>query len=188
MIPAFVLAGGDSMRFGENKALYTLKGKPMIEHLLNLLIPLSSETFIISKEEEGFTGLGVPVLRDDLNQQTPLAGILRGLKELDSWGLFLACDLPYMEAEVLIKLLNSLNNNPEKEEISAVVASVHENILQPIVACYHISGISSLTAAIEKNYSMKRWLSESKIKVVNFENRKPFKNINEKSDLESPER
>lgn len=188
MIPAFVLAGGDSRRFGENKALYTFKGKPMIKHVLGLLNPLSSETFIISKEEEGFTGFGVPVLRDELKQQTPLAGILRGLKELDSWGLFLACDLPFMEAEIITELLDSVESEMEKDGTIAVVASVRENILQPMVACYHKSGISSLTAAIEMNYSMKEWLSESKIKVVNFENRKPFKNINKKSDFESPER
>ena len=187
MIPAFILAGGDSRRFGENKALYPFKGKPMIEHVLDLLIPLSSETFIISKEEDGFTDFGVPVLRDDLKRQTPLAGILRGLEELDSWGLFLACDLPSMETEIITELLDSIESEMEKDETIAVVASIHENILQPMVACYHISGITSLTAAIEENYSMKRWLSESKIKIVNFENKKPFKNINEKSDLESPE-
>ena len=186
MIPAFILAGGDSRRFGENKALYSFEGKPLIKHVLDLLIPLSSETFIISKDENGFAGFGVPVLRDDLKQQTPLAGILRGLKELDSWGLFLACDLLFMETGVINKLLDQLNDNPEKEGFSAIVASISGNILQPMVACYHSSGISSLNAAIEKNYSMKKWLGKSKIKIVNFENRKPFKNINEKSDLESP--
>ena len=184
MIPAFILAGGDSRRFGENKALYPFKGRPMIERSINLISPLSSETFIISKEEDGFTDFGVPVLRDDLNRQTPLAGILRGLRELDSWGLFLACDLPFMEAGVLKNLIDSINDDPEKEGISSVVASIDDNNLQPMVACYHKSGISSLTVAIEKNYSMKKWLSESKIKIVNFENRKPFRNINEKSDLE----
>lgn len=184
MIPAFILAGGDSRRFGENKALYPLKGISMIAYSINLVTSIIPETYIISKVEDGLTGFGVPVLKDDLAQQTPLAGILRGLKELKSWGLFLACDLPYMEAGVITELLESIDTEME-EGIIAVVASIHENILQPMVACYHKSGISSLNIAIDKNYSMKKWLSENKIKVVNFENAEPFKNINKKSDIET---
>ena len=156
----------------------------MIEYSIKLVNSIIPETYIISKVEDGLTGFGVPVLKDDLAQQTPLAGVLRGLEELKSWGLFLACDLPYMEAKVITELLESIDTEMEEEGIIAVVASIHDNILQPMVACYHKSAISSLNRAIDKNYSMKRWLSESKIKIVNFENAKPFRNINEKSDLE----
>jgi len=60
----------------------------MIEHSIKLVNSIIPETYIISKVEDGLTGFGVPVLKDDLAQQTPLAGVLRGLEEMKSWGLF----------------------------------------------------------------------------------------------------
>lgn len=182
-IPGYILAGGDSNRFGEDKALFEYEGIPLIRRMLNLLSPLVSSTKIITKSGREFDDLGVKVLNDNLEVQTPLAGILRGLEESDGWGLFLACDLPNMNSAVISGLLNAINDSYEKEGIVAIVAATADDELQPLVACYHRSGIGSIENSIEKNQSMKKWLSDSKIKIVTFEEEEPFININRKEDL-----
>ena len=179
----YILAGGDSKRFGEDKALFEYEGMSMIKRTLNLLSPLVFSTKIVTKSGREFKDFGVEILNDNLDVQTPLAGVLRGLEDSEGWGLFLACDLPNMNSNVISRLLNSVNDSYEKEGITAIIASSADEELQPLVACYHKSGIASIKNSIEKNQSMKRWLSDSKIKMVTFEDEEPFININRKEDL-----
>ena len=182
-ISGYILAGGDSKRFGEDKAFFEYEGMSLIKRMLNLLSPLVYSTKIVTKSGRGFKDLGVKILNDNLDVQTPLAGILRGLEDTDGWGMFLACDLPNMNSDIILRLLNSVNDSFEKEGIKAIVATSADEELQPLVACYHKSGIASIKVSIEKNQSMKRWLSDSNIKIVTFEEEEPFININRKEDL-----
>ena len=181
-IPAYILAGGDSVRFGENKALYIYQGMPLIKHLINTVEPLVSSLKIISKSKNDFSDLNIPVLEDSHDTQTPLAGILRGLEDADGWGLFLACDLPFLSGDIIKSLLDTIDNIPG-EDISAIVASSPPGELQPMVACYHTSGIPALKVSIKNNSSVKGWLQASKIRTVSFDDEKPFRNINRKSEL-----
>ena len=182
-IPAYILAGGDSKRFGENKALFEFEGMSLIERMLKLIRPLVSSVNIVTKNEMDYQNLDVNILVDDHKLQTPLAGILRGLEDTDDWGLFLACDLPNMNSDIISRLLNSLNDSYEKEGIKAIVAVTSDSELQPLVACYHKSGIVPLKVSMKKNLSMKKWLSQLNIKRLNFEEEEPFLNINRKEDL-----
>lgn len=182
-IPGYILAGGDSKRFGEDKAFYEYEGMTLIKRMLNLLSPLVSSTKIITKGGREYDDLGVNVLNDNLQVQTPLAGILRGLEESDGWGLFLACDLPNMNSGIISSLLNAVKDRYEKEGIVAIVATSADGELQPLVACYHKSGMASIKNSIQNNQSMKKWLSDLKIKKVSFEEEGPFININRKEDL-----
>ena len=182
-ISGYILAGGNSKRFGENKALFEFEGISLIERMLNLLSPLVSSIKIVAKNGNEFNGLGVKILNDDLDVQTPLAGILRGLEDTDGWGLFLACDLPNMKSDIISRLLSAIKDSYEKEGIDAVVAVSADEELQPLVACYHKSGMASIKKSIAENQSMKRWLSGLKIKIVTFEEEEPFININRKEDL-----
>lgn len=182
-IPAYILAGGNSNRFGENKALFEFEGMSLIGRMLELIKPVVSSVNIVAKNDREYQNLDANILVDNLEQQTPLAGILRGLEDTDGWGMFLACDLPNMNSDIILRLLNSVNDSLEQEGIKAIVAASADNELQPLVACYHKSGIASIKNSIEKNQSMKRWLSDSKIKIVTFEEEDPFININSKEDL-----
>ncbi len=182
-IPAYILAGGDSIRFGENKALYIYKGMPLIKHLIDTLEPMVSSLNIISKSKNDFSDLNIPVLEDSLATQTPLAGILRGLEDADGWGLFLACDLPFLNTDIIKSLLDTIDDTSE-DDILAIVATSPRGVLQPMVACYHSSGIPTLKLSIENNNSVKGWLEVSDIKTISFDDEKPFRNVNRKSELE----
>ena len=182
-IPAYILAGGNSNRFGENKALFEFEGMSLIERLLKLIRRLVPSVNIVTKNDKDYHNLDVNILVDKHERQTPLAGILRGLEDADGWGLFLACDLPNMNSDVISRLLNIVNDSYEKEGINAIVAASAGKEIQPLVACYHSSGIVSLEKSIKHNRSMKRWLKDLTVKIVNFEEEGPFININRKENL-----
>ncbi|WP_455283609.1 molybdenum cofactor guanylyltransferase, partial [[Eubacterium] cellulosolvens] len=49
---AIILVGGRSSRFGSNKALETLAGKPLIRHIVERLSDVSNEVFVVIGRDE----------------------------------------------------------------------------------------------------------------------------------------
>lgn len=179
-ITAFVLAGGFSRRFGTNKALFPYEGKPLIMYPLELLSQQTESVHIIAKDAEVYEDLGYQVIEDIYDQQTPLVGILTGLKESTTdWNIFTACDTPFLTTEVLDRLRSNVTPQPENDAIVPVA----DQKLQPLIAFYRRRLIASIEAAIDKNLSMKDWLSVMTVKQVSFQDNTPFQNINSREDL-----
>ena len=55
---AIVLAGGESLRMGQDKAFIEFKGKSFIQRTLDTLKPLFNEIFIIAKKKDVFLSFG----------------------------------------------------------------------------------------------------------------------------------
>ncbi|HKJ69177.1 MAG TPA: molybdenum cofactor guanylyltransferase [bacterium] len=181
-VSAYILTGGDSRRFGENKALYRYQGKPLIQHALDHLLPWFTSINIIAKDPEPYASLGYMVIRDIMDQQTPLVGILTGLTASDTaWNFFTACDVPFLTEEVISELLEEVSAD-EEIGIRAVVPVTSQGS-QPLVGCYHRELIDSLGKAIDRNQSVKVWLRQVATRDVYFHEMRPFRNINRKEDL-----
>ena len=184
-ITAFVLAGGFSRRFGTNKALFPYEGKPLIMYPLELLSQQTESVHIIAKDAESYEDLGYPVIEDVYAQQTPLVGILTGLKKSTTdWNIFIACDMPFLTTEVLERLQSNVTPQPENDAIVPVAGEK----MQPLVAFYRRRMIASVEAAVDNNLSMKDWLSEMTVKQVSFQDDTPFQNINSREDLHAASR
>jgi molybdopterin-guanine dinucleotide biosynthesis protein A len=95
---AYLLAGGFSRRFGEDKTLYPFRGTPLI---LSLFRKVSRHfpTWVIAKNLTKYENLNLPLLKDLYSDlQTPLVGILTGLAHSDkTFNLFLSADLPLLD-------------------------------------------------------------------------------------------
>lgn len=181
-VSAYILAGGNSRRFGENKALYRYQGKPLIQHAIDRLTPWFTSIKIITKDPEPYTSLGYPIIRDVRDQQTPLVGILTGLMKSDTaWNFFSACDVPFLTGEVISELLGEVPAD-EEADIRAVIPVTSQGS-QPVIGCYHRELIDSLGEAITRNRSVKAWLRQVATREVYFEETRPFRNINRKEDL-----
>ncbi len=90
-----ILAGGRSRRMGSNKAVLPFGGRRLIEHALDILRPLFSETLIVADEAAPYAGLGVPVRVDALRDKGPVEGIRTALASSSHPRTFcLACDMP----------------------------------------------------------------------------------------------
>lgn len=102
-----IQAGGRSSRMGQDKGLALLAGKPMIEHVLAQVAGLGQEILITTNNPDGYAYLGLPLAGD----AEPGAGALPGLYTALSAArgqtvLLLACDLPFLNRELLVYLLS----------------------------------------------------------------------------------
>ncbi len=87
---------------GTNKAFVEVDGVPMIRRVLRALTSRCVEVFIVTKDPLTYAHLGVPVVADEEETQTPLAGVTTGLRVAQTpWAFVAASDLPFLSAEAV---------------------------------------------------------------------------------------
>ena len=80
---ALVLAGGESRRFGSDKALATFRGEPLVARVLRTLREAGfAQVVLAAKDTAKYAPYAPPedLLRDVRPIQTPLAGLEVGLR------------------------------------------------------------------------------------------------------------
>ena len=108
---AVVLAGGESRRFGSDKALARFRGEPLIARVVRELRNVGfNQVAIAAKEPEKYADAapGAELLRDVRPIQTPLAGLAAGLRA-SRHALVFACaaDMPFAADAALIDALTA---------------------------------------------------------------------------------
>lgn len=104
---AFILAGGRSSRMGEDKALMSFKGAPLIRHVINLLQSAGFEPHIAGARSD--LSSFAPVIQDNPTHPGlgPLSGICAGLDAISArYAVFLPVDLPLLEPSLISYLLH----------------------------------------------------------------------------------
>jgi molybdopterin-guanine dinucleotide biosynthesis protein A len=97
---AFVLAGGQSTRMGRDKALLEIDGRPLLEHMLELLRGLGLNPRICGSRPD--LARFAEVVPDNFPQCGPLGGIEAVLAVSDTdLNLFVPVDLPGLPREFL---------------------------------------------------------------------------------------
>jgi len=95
---AYILAGGFSKRFGEDKTLFPIGGKPLILRLYGKVSKFFP-TYVVAKDTEKYRRLGIEnVIPDAFPEiQSPLVGIYTALSHSgEEWNLILSADLPLL--------------------------------------------------------------------------------------------
>jgi len=103
-ISAFVLAGGQSRRMGQDKALLPLAGQPLIAHALSTLREAGLSPLIAGANSDlsGFA----PVISDPAPGLGPLSGICAALESTSArYSVFLPVDLPLIPSSLVTYLL-----------------------------------------------------------------------------------
>jgi molybdenum cofactor guanylyltransferase len=141
---AIILAGGDSKRLGQPKALLDLGGKTIIEMVIDTLNDWFDQMTLVTDKPELYEGLPV-IITDDLIKErvkSPLRGIHAGLSVSDlSYQFVVACDMPFVNLE-LIKYMDKF-----APAYDAVVPKIG-NYYQPLHAFYSRSCISFIEEEI----------------------------------------
>lgn len=179
-----VLAGGQSRRFGEPKALQLWKGKAFLFYSIDALQPSVDEIVVVSHLKE-LVHLPEITVYEDLEEYRglgPLVGILTGMEAAASdWYIVLPCDVPLVTNEIIRRIIGEV-----KESVDAVVPIVDGRI-QPLFACYHKSVKEKLGLLLrEGKRSMKELLSLCTVAYVIEEklgvNTQVFVNVNTKEE------
>ena len=99
-----ILAGGQSKRLGQDKALISIHGdgRSLIAHQIAMLKGLSDDLFIVGPERPGYRDLNAPLVLDDYPGEGPLGGIATALRRArHERVLVVACDLPFLNLPLL---------------------------------------------------------------------------------------
>ena len=183
-LTAIILAGGQSLRMGSDKALMPYHGKPLIQYSIDLALCFT-KNIIISANQDELRSLRFPVIPDIYHVKAPLAGIHAGLKfSRTNWNLVLTCDMP----NVSTHLINLLISKLEKE--TQLVLPGHNGYIEPLCGFYH----RNLIPVIESNFQENKLspldlLSVKSHKIVQMEGLldenifSVFKNVNFGNDL-----
>ncbi len=104
-VSCVILAGGESRRMGTNKALVEIKGKALVERVLERVGPLFEEVMISAHGDEGYSYPGTKILKDTLEGRGPAVGVSAALQAASNdWVFIVACDQPLVSAALIRKL------------------------------------------------------------------------------------
>lgn len=131
-ISAVILAGGDSRRMGEDKALLEIQGKTLLELLVDEVRPYVSEVIISTNRKEAYDFLRDVIFVEDYQKgEGPLGGIISSLEQASNdWSLVLSCDMPFFKGGVIPYLL-------ERSDDCYCVVPWREGGFEPLMALYH---------------------------------------------------
>jgi molybdopterin-guanine dinucleotide biosynthesis protein A len=101
---AAVLAGGRGRRMGGAKPGAPLGGRALVEWPLAAAREAGLEPVVVAKAATELPAVGVPVWREPDEPSHPLAGLVFALERADAPVVALACDMPFVPAELVARL------------------------------------------------------------------------------------
>ncbi len=133
---AIILSGGSSKRFGRDKGLVELLGKPLILHVLDRVAPLVDEVIIVLSSEVQLMKYqdivkSSKLILDESNSRASIIGALAGFKNaIEDYCILLSCDTPIISQDIVSLLLKSAPGN------DAVIPRWPNRYIEPLQAAY----------------------------------------------------
>ena len=162
MLSVVIQAGGQSARMGENKALKTFLGKPLIQRVIERLTPIADELLITTNQPESFSFLGLPLFPDLVPGRGPLGGLYTALASAKHpTAAVVAGDMPFVSAPLLVAAASFL----VRDEADVVIAETAEGY-EPLHAIYRRAAcIPAIESAIQSDqWRMISWFPKVKIR------------------------
>ncbi|MBW2484004.1 MAG: molybdenum cofactor guanylyltransferase [Deltaproteobacteria bacterium] len=185
-IAGVILAGGRSSRFGSNKALTLIDGKPLIRHVADLMAGLFQECLLVTNTPEEYEFLSLPMTHDRYQDCGPLAGIHAALLEINKERAFVvACDMPNLSRE-LIRYICSIN----EQEYDVIIPWLEKG-QEPLFGIYHKNSLPVIESFLQqKDFQIIKAFEGLKVRRVSEKEVRSitgslncFKNINRPTDL-----
>lgn len=168
-VTGVILAGGKSSRYGENKALIKIHGIRLIERVVTVISSVFEHRLLVTNTPEEYAYLRIPMVQDLIKGLGPLGGIYTGLETIsDDAGLFVACDMPYLSAPLLRRLVEL------REGYDAVVPRIGW-MIEPLHALYAEGSLGALKDNIDSGqYQVREFLSRIRTRYVEEETIRAF--------------
>ena len=213
-LSCIILAGGESKRFGENKAFFNFNGKSFIERAAETALKLSGDIIISARDKEGAErysnelkkklNINPHAIADDKNCGFigPLRGIYSCIKHLKGkYVLVMECDAPLFNFSAANELIKKM----EKEKVGAVLPLWPDSTVEPLLGIYNIKKTAAVLEMLndyalnlEKNFPFKDSVNISRFlpsvyyyNILDIIKKNPdlkiefFMNINSKDDIEN---
>lgn len=194
-----ILAGGKHKRMKQNKALMKLKGKALINHVLEKVLEFNYKTIVVIGRNDEFNNYSeiittkAIIVKDKIDNMGPLSGILTGMQHVKTkCALVLPCDSPFIKKEVLEFLFKI------SEGFDASIPRWPNGYIEPLHAVYQVKKTikASKNALNNEEFFIRDMIKRLKninyIDVERFKKLDPdlftFYNINNREDFEIAER
>lgn len=131
-----VMAGGQSSRLGQDKSRLSLYGSgsaTLLERTVALLQTCTDAVFISCRASQNVFPFSA--IHDSLEGTGPAGGILSALRAVNEAILVLPCDLPFMHAALLQRLVNARAQRTSQSVMTAFGLEGQHHI-EPLVAIY----------------------------------------------------
>ena len=184
-----VLAGGKSLRFGEDKSQVKLNNKSLIDHILSEVLTEFKELLIVSNNPiELNKSENISIISDFKNNLGPLGGVLTAMKWIKDnkkdyqWISTFPTDTPFFKNQILKDFHNKINLKNGK-----LFFIKSNNTRHNIFGLWSIDLADKLEKDLENgDRKVEDWANKVGVNIIDmqFEKNDPFFNINTKEDLE----
>jgi molybdopterin-guanine dinucleotide biosynthesis protein A len=167
MLSVVLQAGGRSTRMGQNKALMSFAGRPLVERVMERVRPAADELLIVTNEPQAYRFLGVPLIPDMRPGRGPLGGLYTALMSArHALVAVVACDMPFASAPLLVAAAGYLL----QDEADVVIAEAAEGF-EPMHAVYRRTAcLPQIEAAIAADqWRMISWFPRVKVRKLTQE-------------------
>jgi molybdopterin-guanine dinucleotide biosynthesis protein A len=150
IVAGYVLAGGRSKRFGQDKARVRLGGEMMLTRTCRLVREVSGSVSVVADRKSRYADSGVRVVEDLWPGEGPLGGILTSLlatAEVDGrrdWNFIVSCDMPFLTREWLTFLIGRALTSRAQVVLAHSAAGP-----EPLCACWRTDTAETLREALE---------------------------------------
>jgi len=182
-IAGIVLAGGMGRRMGGvDKGLQLLRGKPMVQHVLERLAPQVDEIVINANQNAAaYAKFGYRVVADDIpGFAGPLAGLHAGMKATNKpLVVTVPCDSPFLPADLVSRLKSRMGGS------DLAVAKTGDQP-HPVFSLMKTDLLKNLEAfLVQGGRKIDAWYGSLKFVEVHFDDEADaFRNINTREELE----
>ena len=167
MLTIVIQAGGASSRMGEDKALKTFLGRPLIQRVAERLAPIADEIIVTTNRPEDYAFLNLRLIADLKPGRGALGGLYTAIASATQpLVAVVACDMPFASP----MLIEGMSRLLVEEEADVVIAKSQEGY-EPFHAVYRretcLSAIESAIAADQ--WKVIAWFPQVKVRVLTAE-------------------
>jgi len=164
MLTVCIQAGGASSRMGEDKALKTFLGRPLIQRVAEQLSPIADELIVTTNRPEEYAFLNLPLFPDLKPGRGALGGLYTAIASAKHpLVAVVACDMPFASAS----LLEAAGRLLLSEEVDVVIPKSDEGY-EPLHALYRRETcLPAIEAAIDADqWKVIAWFPHVKVRVL----------------------
>jgi molybdopterin-guanine dinucleotide biosynthesis protein A len=166
---AAIIAGGASRRMGTNKALLPFEGEALIARIARVLRPLFAEVLVVTADEQLARAANLFATPDIFPAKGPLGGVHAALKYCGAPTFCVACDLPFLNPEIIRFLCEQFVD-------CQVLAPRIAGHMEPLHAIYAPSILPILESVLAKESvpRVERSLAATRVKFIGENELKVF--------------
>jgi len=172
MLTVVIQAGGLSSRMGEDKALKSFLGRPLIQRVIDRIKPIADEIIVTTNRPIEYEFLGLRLVPDLKPGRGALGGLYTAIASATSpLVAVVACDMPFASRMLFEGALRLM----VEEEADIVIAKKDENY-EPLHALYRRETcLPAIESAIDANqWKVISWFPQVKVRTLTPDEVKSF--------------